>query len=67
MKIKRHHRKTIVTDLYTVEHKNELYFFITHTNGKGKEINKELRKHNGSPIRDTETINYFERKIKELR
>jgi hypothetical protein len=50
MKIKRHHRKNIITDLYTIEYKNKMFYFIKHQTGSGKEINKEIRKQDGEVL-----------------
>lgn len=50
MFIKRHHRKTLVTDLYTIQDKKDQYYYTLYTNGKNKEVSSELRTQNGKAI-----------------
>jgi hypothetical protein len=47
MFIKRHHKKTLVTNLYTIEDNKKQYYYTVYTNGEGKEVNSELRTQDG--------------------
>lgn len=67
MKLKRHHRKNIVTDLYTLEYNDQTFYYIKHTTGSGKKINEEIRKQNGN-ILDPNSLytKHFKKKLNKL-
>ena len=66
MKLTNHKRKTIVTDLYTVEENKKTYYFIRHTNGKGKLIFEELRTQRGKVIQKNSLIAEAQQLIQQL-
>jgi hypothetical protein len=50
MKLKRHHRKHLVTDLYTIQDEKKEYYYIVYSTGNGKFINEELKTQDGKTV-----------------